>query len=205
MDKNIYGYDSTNNKNVRLTSSSNGKVNVKNIEKTLKQYRREGKCFYASIANYINVTENYLLTLWNPSGSGHKVGLYNVQWNTSTDETTGDTVKYTLHTIDGITFGTNVILVDRKNVKLGQPDDTDIGVHESIHGSTDFHGTLMSSYLIPSSSSGGLWQYLDFQEEIVEIPEGYGVTMRMHDNTSSLTLQYGVTFRYIKVPNTEEL
>lgn len=206
MDKNLYVYDNTTNKNVRLTSSSDGKLNVKNIQKTLKQYRREGKCYYGTTSNFTDVAENYLLTLRNPTGSGYTAGLYNVQWNTSTNATTGNTLKYSLYTLDGFTIGGSALKITRRNVKFGEPNDEDIELYDGINGSASIHGTLMSSYLEPSSSSGGLYQYLDFQEEIVQIPEGYGVTLLMTGNdTSRLVLQYGVTFRYIKVPNSEEL
>lgn len=201
----MYGYDSTNNKHIRITSSSDGKVNFNNIEKTLKQYRREGKCFYCSTYNFKSAITDYLLTLWNPSDSGYKIGLYNVQFNTSISATSGNVLKFTLDTFDNPTIGSFAVPTDCKNVKLGHPNDTDIEAYDGLNGYTTFHGNLGTFRLEPSTSSGGMFQYLDFQEEIIELPEGSGVQLLLDGNNDKLIFQYGVTFRYVKIPNNEEL
>jgi len=171
--------------------------------KSLRQLRSEGKCFVTNGTKHTLTSSLSLNTVFNPPGSGNKLGVYEISWNLSSNSTQGR-VPIFVSLISGVPVSGNTSN-DGFNVKAGAPNDTESELYKELGGSPTTLAGLIRSQFRMQGGSNNLARHINYQEEMIELPEGTGIEIFTSGNNVNNSIDVSAQIRYVKVGNTEPL
>lgn len=143
----------------------------------LRIKRKAGKCYAASTSDTVSTGGYQALTLFNTSGSGVTLYVYNVDFRIVTDTVASDTdFDARLLPITAYTGGTSIT---PRNVKLDGGAANAIVTKNTTSVTTSGSELCYIGAFTPGTTySTAATKDGDFQEEWIEVPEGYGLTVR---------------------------
>ena len=134
-----------------------------NTQKTLRQYRAEGKCFSAYTRGFTATTNYVYSVLYNPVASGKTLYVFQITVGSNSD--TNIFIGSATYTSGGT--AKNIV-----NMKLGN-STTSVATLRSAENSTiTVSNKLDFDYY---RIGGGTTIKIDYQENFIEIPEGQGL------------------------------
>lgn len=164
--------------------------------KTPRYYREQGDCFQVSQRDIaMSATDSEYLYLLNPIGSGKTIYLYNINMSIlcPTHLNQRHTAEISIRKVmeAQLSGGTDIVVFTRGNMNIGNNNEGS-AIIKTGHTVSSALGTIEELHL----NDEGNGQHLDYQEEYIEIPEGYGLTFGGHAIDSDVEL--AINLRYIE-------
>ena len=192
-------------------NQTTNKLNVINIDDDgviltsdkLRRLRARGKCFIMNAVGTTGSTStNYhILTLYNPSNSGKTLYVYNTEMSLNGSGLTTAYFQLQIKTLTSTpTGGTSKT---GKCLKLGESNATAIGIQ---NGTVSVSSQIYSTRQVNSNNTNDLdfHENIQFHEEMIEIPEGYGITLIGYRSASNNVYAYG-NIKFIEVDSNESI
>ena len=172
-------------------------INSQGVKSNLSYLRSQGKCFTVGGTGVTGTasTDFYMLSLFNPAGSGKTVYVYAGDFSLNGSGLTAGYFQLQIKKLTTATTG-GVAKVAH-NLKLGQSSATIQLIQNGSVTSTD---NIYSSRQVNSNDSGDVdfHQNIILFNEMVEIPEGYGLALNGYRSASN-NVYYYYNLRFVEV------
>ena len=170
----------------------------------LKNERDAGNCFNYKTDIRLTTSENPHVAFFNPINSGKTIYIYNMYF-VKTDfslASDGRKARYNIERITGFSGGRSNS-EDAVNLKFGS-NKTSAVSHRTTTTTNDFDLELTNTTTIQTiniHNDGNSQIYLDYQEEFIELGEGFGIGIEGMTNGTGANVFHQVVIRYIEKDN----
>jgi len=196
----IQGLNPTTNKKNILNIDNDGALIISD---KLRRLRARGKCYIMNAAGTTGTagTSYHILTLFNSGNSGKTLYVYNTEMSLNGSGLTTAYFQLQIKTLS--TLPTGGTSKTGKSLKLDEADASALGFQDaSVSVDTQIYTTRQ----VNSNNANDLdfHENIQFHEEFIEIPAGYGVTLIGYRSASNNVYAYA-NIKFIEVDNTETI